>query len=231
MLLERTGRHLRHLEQPVAGELVSQHAIVCGYGRVGRIIAPALERRGFRCVVVSDDRAAVERLRREGKPALYGDPSQVDLLREAGVERARVVIAATHDPVATRLIVDRARLLNPQVEVIARTHSAAEAERLRGVAPTVQAVFGERELAVQMLRYALRRYGLSTSEVELIAQGARRRSGPHPDLGTGAGPGRSRLRRLRGATTGLGDRLRSRFRTGGAGGDRTDVPGPPPQDS
>jgi K+:H+ antiporter len=228
-LLERRGRPLRRLEGAVAPEAIGQHAIVCGYGRVGRIIAPALERRGFRCIVVTNDRTAVERRRREGKPALYGDAAQVDLLREAGIERARIVIAATNDPVATRLIVDRARALNPQIEVIARTHSGREAERLRGIAPTVQAVYGERELAVQMLRYALRRYGLSTSEAELIAQGARRRAGPPPEPDVAPGP--SGLGQLRAAVGRLGDRLRSRRRPRTDGDEPAGARRTPPEDT
>ena len=160
--------------------------------------------------VKADVRREVERLRQEGRPALYGDPSQPDLLREAGVGRARMVIAATDDPVVTRLVVERARALNPHVDVIARTHSDGEAERLRAIGPTVQAVFGERELAVQILRYALRRYGLSTSEAELIAQGARRRAAPPSGIQPGPAIGRSRLRRLRAAVEQLGERLLSR---------------------
>ncbi len=227
-LLERRGRHLRRLGGAAVGsEPISQHAIVCGYGRVGQVIAQALERRGFRCVVITTNRRAVEHLRREGKPALYGDASHADILRETGIDRARMVIAAVNDPAATRLIVDHARALNPHIDVIARTHSDWEAERLRGVGPTVQAVFGERELAVQMLRYALRRYGLSTSEAELVAQGARRRAGPVPELGSR--PGRSRLRRAREAVT----RLEDRVRRSAATETRDAAPGSdtPPEDS
>lgn len=62
--------------------------------------------------------------------------------------------------------------------MIARTHSDAEAARLRARGRAVQAVYGERELAVQMARYALRRYGVSGSEAEAIAQGLRTRTPP-----------------------------------------------------
>ncbi len=54
-----------------------------------------------------------------------------------------------------------------------RTHSDVEAALLRTIAPKVQAVHGERELAVQMARYALRRFGVSATEAESIAQGLR----------------------------------------------------------
>ena len=179
-LVERRGRDLRRFERTADGA-VRGHAILCGYGDVARMVAHGLERRGFRYVVVTNERRAVEALRRAGKPALYGEASHRDLLREAGIERARMVIAAVNDPHATRLIVDRARELNPRVEVVVRTHSDGEAARLRAAGPAIQTVSGEREMAVQMLRYALRRFGVSTSEVEQIAQGLRRRGGPPSD--------------------------------------------------
>jgi CPA2 family monovalent cation:H+ antiporter-2 len=184
-LLERRGSELRVLEGAPAREPLNLHSIICGYGRVGRIIAPALDRRGFKYVVITNDRRDVESLRREGKLALYGEASHPELLIEAGVEQARLVIAAVNDPHATRLIVDRSRELNPRIDVVARTHSDSEAAYLRAASPKVQPVFGERELAVQMLRYALRRYGLSSNEVELIAQGVRRRGGPPTGPGDG----------------------------------------------
>jgi CPA2 family monovalent cation:H+ antiporter-2 len=93
----------------------------------------------------------------------------------AGIARARLVVVATADPHETRLIVERARDLNPVVDVVVRTHSDTEAAHLRSLGGKVQAVHGERELAVQMARYALRRFGISAAEAEAIAQGLRGR--------------------------------------------------------
>ncbi len=181
-MLNRMSRDLRHLELG-QGEPLSGHAILCGYGRVGRIIAGALDRRGFPYVIVTTDRRVVESLRAEGRTALFGDAAHRELLHEAGVERARLIIGAVNDPHVIRLVVARAREVNPRIDVIARSHSDTEAAVLRSATPAVQAVYGERELAVQMLRYALRRFGVSANEVELIAQGVRRRGGGGPSGG------------------------------------------------
>ena len=67
-----------------------------------------------------------------------------------------------------------------RVEIVARTHSDAEAARLRGLSGKVQAIHGERELAVQMARYSLRRFGVSAAEAESIAQGLRGRGALPP---------------------------------------------------
>jgi len=114
-LLERGTGDLGRLATRAGEEPARGHAILCGYGRVGRIIGPALGRRGFRFVVISLDRRDVEALRHEGVDALYGDAAQPDLLDAAGVERARMVISAIDDAQATRLIVERARARNPRI--------------------------------------------------------------------------------------------------------------------
>ncbi len=164
-----------------------QHAILAGYGRVGRMIGPALERRGFRYVVVTLQRDEVDALRARGIPAIYGDAGNTEVLELAHVEEARLVIVASSEANETRLIVDRVRELAPAVDLVVRTHSDTEATRLRALSSRIQAVHSERELAVQMSRYALRRFGVSATEAESIAQGLRgrpiaaaatRRSGP-----------------------------------------------------
>ena len=66
--------------------------------------------------------------------------------------------------------------LDPAVDIVVRTHSDSEAAHLRSLGGKIQAVHGERELAVQMARYALRRFGLSSTEAEAVAQGLRGRA-------------------------------------------------------
>jgi CPA2 family monovalent cation:H+ antiporter-2 len=189
-LRARGGGGREMLPDDVADEL-RQHAIVCGYGPVGRLIGPALERRGFRYVVVTQQRDEVDRLRERGMAAIYGDPARDEVLELAHVERARVVIVATADPHDTRRIVEHVRARSDAVDIVVRTHSDEEANELRAIAPKVQAVHGERELAVQMARYSLRRFGVSTAEAESIAQGLRVRPARSPDAVMPAGGGSS----------------------------------------
>jgi K+:H+ antiporter len=172
--LERRAGELGQVD-PEEQATLRLHAIVCGYGRVGRLLGPAFERRGFRYVVVTQQRDEVDRLRRDGVTAIYGDAANPVVLDMAGIEHARLVVVATSDPHETRLIVERVRERNATVDVVVRTHSDAEAAHLRSLGGKVQAVHGERELAVQMARYALRRFGISATEAEAIAQGLRGR--------------------------------------------------------
>ncbi|MEX2184274.1 MAG: YbaL family putative K(+) efflux transporter [Chloroflexota bacterium] len=191
-LTDRRGDAVTVLDDDVRGSL-RHHAILVGYGRVGRMIGPALDRRGFRYVVVTQQRDEVDGLRGQGITAIFGDGSNPEVLEMARVSAARLIIVATSDPHEARLIVERARDLAPAIEVVVRTHSDTEAAHLRSLSGKVQAVHGERELAVQMARYALRRFGVSATEAEAIAQGLRGRPVAIADVPS---PLASRWRRL-----------------------------------
>jgi CPA2 family monovalent cation:H+ antiporter-2 len=159
-------------DEPLGG-----HAVICGWGRVGRTVARALEQRGFAYVVVEEHRRTVEALRERGVPALYGDIADAALLEYAGIRRARVLVFAAYDPPAAEFAVEHAHRVNQRIEIVVRVETPEEAKRLldRGATQTVE---GERELAVQMARYTLRRFGVTGREVEAIAQGLRRRPEP-----------------------------------------------------
>jgi CPA2 family monovalent cation:H+ antiporter-2 len=157
------------------------HAVICGWGRVGRTVARALESRGFSYVVIEEHRRTVETLRERGIQALYGDIADAELLKHAGIARARVLVFAAYDPPAAEFAVEYSRRANARIEIVARVETPEESRRLldRGVTQTVE---GERELAVQMARYTLRQFGVDSREVEAITQGLRRRPDPSPAL-------------------------------------------------
>ena len=178
-LMRRRAGQLGELDEGTRSGL-RLHAIISGYGRVGRLIGPALERRGFRYVVVTQRRDEVDGLRARGIPAIFGDAANAEVMEMAQIRHARLVIVATSDPNETRLIVERCQALTPEMDFVVRTHSDTEAAYLRAMGGKVQPVHGERELAVQMARYALRRFGVSATEAEAIAQGLRGRAAIAP---------------------------------------------------
>ena len=88
-----------------------------------------------------------------------------------------MLVFAAYDLPAAEFAVEHARKVNERIEIVARVETPEEAKRLldRGASQTVE---GERELAVQMARYTLRRLGVTSREVESIAQGLRWRPEP-----------------------------------------------------
>jgi CPA2 family monovalent cation:H+ antiporter-2 len=149
------------------------HTILCGYGRVGRLIAHALDQRGFSYVVIEQDRRLVEDLRCRGITALHGDAVMPIFLEHAHAGTARLLIVAFDDPLLTRHIVEQARQLNPRLSIVARTHSEAEWQYLREH-KVDEVVLGERELAAEMARYTLHRLGIGGAELQAVVQGLRR---------------------------------------------------------
>lgn len=150
------------------------HAVICGYGRVGRVIGSALFRRGFPFVVIEEDPRIVRQLRAQGVPAFLGNAANPVILERVNLKRARVLVVAIPDPVAVRQIVDYARSVNPNLDIVVRTHSETERAFLqrRGVN---EAVMGEQELALEMTRHTLHRFGVSGLEVQAIIRGLRER--------------------------------------------------------
>ncbi len=156
------------------GRRLAGHAVVCGYGRVGRIIAGALGQRGLPFVVIDEDSRVVRSLKERGVQVFLGNAANSVLLRSAGVERARTLVVALPDAVTGRQIVDYARGLNPNLDIVVRTHRWSERDWLldRGVG---EVVMGELELALEMTRHTLHRFGVSALEAQAAVQGLRRR--------------------------------------------------------
>ncbi|HEX3247104.1 MAG TPA: cation:proton antiporter [Chloroflexota bacterium] len=150
------------------------HAVLCGHGRVGRLLADALDRRGFRYVVIEQEYRRVEELHERGIVALCGDSANAALLKLAQIEHARVLVVAFDDPPSTRMVVDEARRLNPNIAIVARAHGKDEWRHLRehGVDDVV---LGELELATEMVRFTLHRFGVGGPELQAVIQGLRRR--------------------------------------------------------
>ena len=171
--LARFSRPLPALADSSAPPLDSRsHVVICGHGRVGSFVADTLRRRGFRYVVIEQDRRLVERLRADGEEAVYGNAGHPQVLHQAGLAAARTLVLAIPDPITTRLAVVHARALNPRLDIVARVQSPRDAATLRelGVA---EAVIAERELALELTRHTLHRLGLSTMETQAVIQALR----------------------------------------------------------
>ncbi len=132
----------------------SNHVVIVGHGRVGRVIAQMLREHNQKYAVVESNRAIVESLTQQGIPTLAGDMADPQVMRAVALERARLLAFAIPDSFQLRHALDQVRKINPQLEVIARTHDEESADLLRnsGVALVVM---GEHELAVKMGRYAV----------------------------------------------------------------------------
>ncbi|GAA1771971.1 potassium channel protein [Nostocoides vanveenii] len=101
-------------------EQLRDHLIVCGYGRVGRASTANLVDRGHQVVVIDSD---AERLAGIEVPFVVGDASSDDVLRAAGIDRARALICALDTDAATTYATLSARALRPDLVIISRART------------------------------------------------------------------------------------------------------------
>jgi CPA2 family monovalent cation:H+ antiporter-2 len=153
---------LAELPMSTAKHFLAGQIVLVGYGRVGRIIAKALDENGVPYVVADANRERVEELRGRSIPAVSGDASLPSVLIQAHIAKASMLIIATPDTVSVRRMAEIARALNPAIEIVVRTHSEEEASMLHkeGVGTVF---YGEHELALAMTRHALERRGIESS--------------------------------------------------------------------
>ena len=145
---------------PAAAAPLRDHAVLCGHGRTGSVLARLLRERQWPLLVIEQDRPLVQRLRREGTPTLHGDAANPFVLERAELPRARLLLVTLPDALATRQIVAIARALAPGLPIVARVHAESEREHLERQGG-VEAVLGELELAIEMARHTLQHFGVS----------------------------------------------------------------------
>jgi voltage-gated potassium channel len=126
--------HLRTLlderREQKAIDSLTGHVIICGYGRVGHQAARDLRAAGERYVVVDELPEHAEEARHVGVRFIEGRGSDDEILVQAGIERARAVIAAVDSDAENVFIALTARQLNREVPIIARASEAETTPKL-----------------------------------------------------------------------------------------------------
>lgn len=116
----------RRMEREISR--LSGHFIICGAGRVGRSVARELARKPEPFVVIDNNEAKLQRYAGEGWLTLAGDATDEKVLRQARIEHARGLVAATTTDAINIYIILTARSLNAKLQIIARA-SEEDAEK------------------------------------------------------------------------------------------------------
>jgi voltage-gated potassium channel len=163
---------------------LSDHYILCGFGRVGATVARELAHAGRQVVVIDILPESLARARKEGFLEVEGDATEEATLRAAGIERAKGLITTIDSDAHNVYVILSARALHPGLFVVARANAADSEARLmqagasRVVSPYTMAGHRLAELAtrprvVDFIDAALSRGELAFSmeEVEVVAGG------------------------------------------------------------
>lgn len=156
-------------------EHLSAHVVILGFGMGGQLLARALQQLSTPYVVLDLNGATVRRARRDGEAIFYGDATNEDALRAAGVERAKAVVGVLSDPYAAARAVTAIRSINAVLPIILRTRYKSEAEAVMRQGATV-AVSEEMEASLEVLAQTFARLDVPGNVIDVLLDSYRRES-------------------------------------------------------
>ena len=116
------GRHLESRRMESRVQSVSNHFVLCGYGRVGRQVAQELRREDIAFVVIDVNQESLADAVRDGHMVIHGNAADDDVLRTAGIERANGLIAAVAEDADNIFVTLSAHALRPDLTIVARAN-------------------------------------------------------------------------------------------------------------
>lgn len=134
---------------------LTDHEIICGFGRIGQTLAEDLRRRDERFVVIDRDPDVVRDACDAGYLVVAGDATEDETLRDAGVERAKTIIVALPSDADNVYLTLTARNLAPKLRIIARGDQPGAERKLRQAGAdqvVLPAVIGARRMATMVTR-------------------------------------------------------------------------------
>jgi len=138
-------------------QTIGNHVIIAGYGMNGRNLARVLRATRLPSVVVDLNDVLVRERREAGEPMFYGDVNNPDVLERLGASRARMLVLAISDPMATRRAVGVARRAHPGLFILVRTRYVSDVDDL--IALGANAVIPEEfETSVEIFSRVLQEY-------------------------------------------------------------------------
>jgi len=143
--------------------------IIAGIGRFGQIVNRLVQSAGFETVVIDNNLATVQMMRKFGFRGFFGDPTRPDLLNAAGLEDARVLVVAIDDKASALKLVRYARKVRPDLHIIARARDRVHVHELydAGANDIVREMF---DSSLRAGRYVLENLGLSEFEAAELEQ-------------------------------------------------------------
>ncbi len=160
--LDRAGRGYPMKTPSVRKE---DHVILIGFGLNGRNLARVLRSAGIPYVVLELNSETVNTMKKKGEPIYYGDGASAEILHKMGIKKARMLVIAISDPVATRRIVSIAKRENPDIYIIVRTRYLSEVEELKRLGAE-EVIPEEFETSIEIFSRVLSKYRVPRNQIE-----------------------------------------------------------------
>ena len=130
-LLERSADPLAMLPDEVDQAYLRDQVVIIGYGGVGRRISENLIQQNIKVVIAEENREIVEKLRSQGIAAVSGEATEPNVLIQAHIQHARLLVISPMDILDIHRIVDISKQLNPEIQVLVCAESKEEAAVIR----------------------------------------------------------------------------------------------------
>ncbi len=149
------GKHQVHAEN---------HVLIVGYGRVGQNVARFLEPEGFEFVALDLDPVRVKRAREAGDPVYFGDGTNAEILKAAGVERARAVVISYFQVPTALKILEHVKKIRPDIPVLVRTRDDVDLDKLMKAGAT-EVIPETMESSLMVASHLLHLLGMPMSKI------------------------------------------------------------------
>ncbi len=146
-------------------EGLKDHVILCGYGVVGHDVAYALKEENIPVFVIDMNPRNIKAARADGINALYGDAANREVLKKAGIERAKVMVLSFGDQTGITEIIKLVERMNPDITLIVRTRFEKDVSRLYELGADV-VVMEELEVSLDLTRAALTHFSVDAHKME-----------------------------------------------------------------
>ena len=147
---------------------LSDHVIICGYGRIGAVVAREILAENVAAVIIENNAEVIHSLDEQGIPYVQGDATADETLLAAGLMRAKTLVAALTLEAANVYVTLTARQLNPTIRIVARADAQGHTQRLQRAGADqvlVPHLYGGVRMAQSVLRPTV------TSFLELAGRG------------------------------------------------------------
>ena len=151
-------------DEPQSSTLYNNHVVICGFSRVGQTIARFLSPEAIDYVAIESDPILVQEGKAAGEPLLFGHVEQKDILKYAGVERARLVIITFTEFQQTQIVIDAIKQVAPKVKILIRTRDDSQLERLKDLGVT-EVVPEALEASLMLVSHVLSMSGVPMSRI------------------------------------------------------------------
>ena len=165
LLSARRTLTARQVSQPSApsSARAPNRVVVAGYGRVGQNVAQGLQDAGILYTVIDIDPERISEARDSGRPRIYGDATNIHVLSQANLSRARALVITYPDPIAVVTTAKIALSVNPKLVILARVHRLKEAEALKEIGVT-ELVSPEYEASFRFIKRLFNIVGLEKAD-------------------------------------------------------------------